>query len=160
MNRKRRERVGKKIYDPKNIHLAKFKMQGTTGDGMGEEERFERHRHRILKHPQFIIFINDKERDWVRKNNLKDTGIKLWNICKSSFSSLYHFHQWQREGLSEEERFERGKTERQRIAELLAEREKLLSRLYRIVFLGETWVRLLKCLVLATSNDFVLAGRI
>ena len=66
MNRKRRERVGKKIYDPKNIHLAKFKMQGTTGDGMGEEERFERHRHRILKHHQFIlldiIFINMAKR--------------------------------------------------------------------------------------------------
>ena len=47
--------------------------------------------------------------------------------------------QWQSEGLSEEERFEREKAERQRIAEQLAEREKLLSRwLLRLIFLGET----------------------
>ena len=59
-------------------------------------------------------------------------------ICNSTFSSLQRFHQWQREGLSEEERFEREKAERQRIAELLAEREKLLSRWSRFAFLGET----------------------
>ena len=79
-------------------------MQGTTAEGLSEEERFERHRHQILKH------------------------------YNSSFSSIQHFHQRHREGLSEEERFEREKAERQRIAELLAEREKLLSRWARFVF--------------------------
>ena len=54
MNRKRRERVGKKIHDPKNIDQT-FKMQGSTREKIGEEERFERQRHRILKHLQFII---------------------------------------------------------------------------------------------------------
>ena len=46
---------------------------------------------------------------------------------------LWHFNGKVR-GLSEEERFEREKAERQRIAELLAEREKLLSRWARFVF--------------------------
>ena len=65
MNRKRRERVGKKIYDPKNIDQA-IKIQGSTREMIGEEERFERQRHRILKHLQFIIldiiFINMAKR--------------------------------------------------------------------------------------------------
>ena len=81
MNRKRRERVGKKIYDPKNIFRAEFKMQGPTTEKIGEEERFERHRHRILKHPQFItidlMIINGKERGLVRTSAMKGTGIKF-----------------------------------------------------------------------------------
>ena len=57
MNRKRRERVGKKFFDPKNIDRAEFKMQGSTKEKIGEEERFERHRHPISNYLQFIIFI-------------------------------------------------------------------------------------------------------
>ena len=49
MNRKRKERVGKKIYDRENIDQAKLKMQGYTREKIGEEECFERHRHRILR---------------------------------------------------------------------------------------------------------------
>ena len=82
MNRKRKERVGKKIYDPKNIDPAKFKMQGSTRENIGEEERFERQRHRILKHLQFIIldiiFINMAKRGVERRKAfLKDSGIEL-----------------------------------------------------------------------------------
>ena len=89
--------------------------------------------------PKILIEQNLKCRDLqkrrsVKKNALKGTGIKFRIICNSSFSSLQHIHQLQREGLSEEERFEREKAERQRIAELLAEREKLLSRWARFVF--------------------------
>ena len=66
MNRKRREKVGKNIYDPKNIDQTKSNMQGSIREKIGEEERFERHRHRISKHLQFVIldimFINCKER--------------------------------------------------------------------------------------------------